>query len=41
MFVGGVGFGGWVVISCFLLLILPRQCWVIVDVGEGIFVKVQ
>ena len=41
MFGGGAVFGGLLVISCFLLLILPRPCWVIVDVGEGIFVKVQ
>ena len=32
MFGGGAGFGGWVVIFCFLLLILPR--WVAVDVGS-------
>ena len=33
MFGGGAGFGGWVVIFCFLFLILPR--WVVVDVGRG------
>ena len=32
MFGGGPGFGGWVVIFFFLLLILPR--WVVVNVGE-------
>ena len=32
MFSGGVGFGGWVVIFFFLLLILAR--WVVVNVGE-------
>ncbi|KAK7818663.1 hypothetical protein CFP56_041154 [Quercus suber] len=38
VFGGGAGFGGWVVILGFLLLILLR--WVVVGVGEGIFVKV-
>ena len=33
VFGGGAGFGGWVVIFCFLFLILPR--WVVVDVGRG------
>ena len=33
MFGGGVGFGGWVVIFFFILLILPR--WVVVDVREA------
>ena len=37
MFGGGAGFGGWVVIFCFLLLIQPR--WVVVDVGRGHFCK--
>ena len=32
MFVGGIGFGDWVVIFFFLLLILP--CWVVVNVRE-------
>ena len=34
---GGAGFGGWVVIFCFLLLILPR--WVVIDVRSGYFCK--
>ena len=37
MFGGGAGFGDWVVIFCFLLIILPR--WVVVDVGRGYLCK--
>ena len=32
MFGGGAGFGGWVVIFAFLLLILAR--WVVVNAGK-------